>query len=220
MTIKPHERIEDLQCNGLRIIQNPAMFCFGTDGVLLANFAKARKNERVLDLCTGTGVIPILMSAKTPAGHFTGLEILPEMAGMASRSVTLNELNERITIDCGDIKKAAERYGSAVFDVVTVNPPYLNAGDVNGSEAIAIARHEITCTLEDAVSVSAKLLRFGGRLYMAHRTNRLADVICALRTVRLEPKKLRFAGKKNDLVLIEATFGGKVWMTVETDASL
>jgi tRNA1(Val) A37 N6-methylase TrmN6 len=211
--IYPHERADDLQIDGLRLIQNPDKFCFGTDAVLLANFAEARKDERVMDLCTGTGVVPILMCAKTKAKHFTGIEIQNDIADMASRSVQLNGLDERISIFCGDIKKAAEVYGSAAFDVVTVNPPYLNAGKPSENEALAIARHEILCTLEDVAAVSAKLLRFGGRFYMVHRVNRLADIICTLRSVKLEPKRLRV--EKTGLVLIEAALGGGVWMVVE-----
>jgi tRNA1Val (adenine37-N6)-methyltransferase len=210
-----NERIDDLQCDGLRLIQNPSHFCFGTDAVLLANFAKAEKNERVMDLCTGTGVIPILMSAKTRAKHFTGIELVPDMADMAQRSVVLNHLQDKITVVCGDIKKAAELCGSAVFDVVTVNPPYLNAGEVNQNEALALARHEIACTLADIAHAAAKLLRFGGRLYMVHRAHRLADIVCALREHKLEPKRLQFAGKQLDLVLVEASLGGKAWLTVE-----
>jgi tRNA1Val (adenine37-N6)-methyltransferase len=216
--LKDGERVDDLQLNKLKIIQNPARFCFGTDAVLLANFATAYKDERVIDLCTGTGIIPLLMSAKTQARHFTGLELQPESACMARRSVLLNNLSERIKIDTGDIKDAALRYGSAVFYAVTVNPPYLNAGIVNEREHIALARHEIACTLDDVLRVSAKLLRFGGRLYMVHRPHRLADVMAGLREHRLEPKRLRTVqpreGKDATLVLIEAALGGKVWLTV------
>jgi tRNA1Val (adenine37-N6)-methyltransferase len=215
MSGRQEERIDDLQLNGLQLIQNPNRFCFGTDAVHLADFAKAHVGERVMDLCTGTGVIPILMSAKTKARHFTGLELLPDMADMARRSVALNKLDERIAIDCGDLKQAAKLYSSAAFDVLTVNPPYLNAGEVKQNPDIAIARHEIACTLEDVTQAAAWLLRFGGRLYMIHKTHRLADIICALRGAGLEPKRLKFAGKQADLVLVEATLGGKVWLTVD-----
>jgi tRNA1Val (adenine37-N6)-methyltransferase len=211
--IKEHERADDLQINGLHVIQNPDLFCFGTDAVLLANFAAAKKDEKVLDIGTGTGVIPILMSAKTKAKHFTGLEIQPEMADMARRSVALNKLENRITIDNGDIKKAAEMYGFAAFDVITVNPPYLNAGEINKNPSVAIARHEIACTLEDIAEASAKLLRFGGRLYMIHRPHRLADIICTMRNAGIEPKKLKIV--RDELILLEGTLGGKVWMKIE-----
>jgi tRNA1Val (adenine37-N6)-methyltransferase len=212
------ERLDDLQISGLRIIQDPSRFCFGTDAVLLGNFAKAHPRERVIDLCTGTGIVPLLMSAKTNARHFTGLELQPESACMARRSVKLNNLTERIRIDTGDLKDAALLYGKAVFDVVTVNPPYLNAGEANEREEIAIARHEIACTLDDVLCAAASLLKYGGRLYLVHRPNRLADVIAGLREHRLEPKRLRTVhpseGKGAALVLIEAALYGKVWLTV------
>ncbi len=218
--MRPDERLDDLQLSGLRIIQNTKRFRFGTDAVLLANFANARRNETVLDLCTGTGVIPLIMSAKTKAKHFTGLELQPESACMARRSVKLNELDERIRIDTGDIREAALKYGSAAFNVVTVNPPYLSAGDgvINDCEEIALARHEIACTLDDVLSAAAKLLTYGGRLYMVHRPHRLADVMAGLRAHRLEPKRLRMVQPRADkpaiLVLIEAALYGNVWLTV------
>jgi tRNA1Val (adenine37-N6)-methyltransferase len=212
------ERLDDLQISGLRIIQDPSRFRFGTDAVLLGNFAKAHPRERVIDLCTGTGIVPLLMSAKTKARHFTGLELQPESACMARRSVRLNNLTERIRIDTGDLKDAALLYGKAVFDVVTVNPPYLNAGALNEREEIAIARHETACTLDDVLRSAASLLKYGGRLYLVHRPHRLADVMAGLREHRLEPKRLRAVhpseGKDAALVLIEAALYGNVWMTV------
>ncbi len=196
------ERLDDLQISGLRIIQNTQGFCFGTDAVLLANFASARKNEKVLDLCTGSGIIPLLMSAKTKAAHFTGIEIQPDVACMARRSVALNNLNERIKIDTGDIKQAARLYGSAAFDVVTVNPPYLDAGEESVREGVACARHETACALDDVLRAAAGVLRHGGRLYMVHRPHRLADVIAGMRGHRLEPKKLRLVQPRDSYRLL------------------
>lgn len=169
--VRPGERVDDLQRNHYRIIQDPARFCFGMDAVLLSGFASARERDRVLDLGTGTGIIPILMAAKTGAAHLTGLEIQPESADMAGRSVRLNRLENRIDIVTGDIKEAVSLFGAASFDVVTCNPPYMTEhhGLTNPDAPKAIARHELLCTLEDVISQSAKLLRPGGNFYMVHR---------------------------------------------------
>ena len=152
MTIKlyPDERLDDLQRSGYHIIQNPKKFCFGMDAVLLSGFAKAKPGDNVLDIGTGTGVIPILMAAKTKAGHFTGLEIQHESADMAMRSIRYNHLEERISIVEGDIKEAGTLFASASFHVVTSNPPYMieHHGLVNPDNAKMIARHEVYCTLE------------------------------------------------------------------------
>lgn len=168
MTIKllPNERIDELQRNGYRIIQNEKKFCFGMDAVLLSGFARAGKGERVLDLGTGTGIIPILMEAKTEGESFTGLEIQEEMAEMAARSVKLNGLEEKVSIIQGDLKEASKRFGKASFDVVTCNPPYMNQnhGLKNPDEPKAIARHELLCSFEDVAREAAALLKSGGRL--------------------------------------------------------
>lgn len=219
--LKQGERLDDLQCSHLRIIQNPEKFCFGMDAVLLSGFAKAKPGDRVADLGTGTGIIPILMSAKTQAGHLTGLEIQPESADMARRSVLLNGLEERITIVEGDIKEASGLLGAAAFDVVTCNPPYMigQHGLVNPQAPKAVARHEILCTLEDVVRETSRLLRPGGKFYLVHRPFRLAEIIGMLLTYRLEPKRMRlvhpFADKEPNMVLLEASRGGNSRMTVE-----
>ena len=170
------ERIDELQRNGYRIIQNPERFCFGMDAVLLSGFARAKKQERCLDLGCGNGIIPILMEAKTEGKHFTGLEIQPESADMAKRSVALNGLQDRIDIVEGDIKDASKIFGASSFHVVTTNPPYMTAqhGLTNVYEAKTIARHEVLCNLEDIIRESARLLMPGGRFYMVHRPFRLA----------------------------------------------
>ena len=151
--LKENERIDDLQRNHLRIIQKTDGFCFGMDAVLLSGFAAVKPGEHVLDLGTGTGIIPILLSAKTEGEHFTGLEIQEEIAGMAKRSVSMNGLEEKIEIVNGDIKEASRIFGAASFDVVTTNPPYMNDahGLKNPTEVKAISRHEVLCTLEDVV---------------------------------------------------------------------
>ncbi|MBO5094644.1 MAG: tRNA1(Val) (adenine(37)-N6)-methyltransferase [Lachnospiraceae bacterium] len=219
--LKPGERLDDLQRSHLHIIQSPEKFCFGMDAVLLSGFAKAKPGESVADLGTGTGIIPILMSAKTQAEHLTGLEIQPESADMARRSVCLNGLENRITIVEGDIKEASNLLGAAAFDVVTCNPPYMigQHGLVNPKAPKAIARHEILCTLEDVVREAAKLLRPGGKFYLVHRPFRLAEIIGMLLTYRLEPKRMRlvypFVDKEPNMVLLEASRGGNSRMTVE-----
>ena len=195
ITIHPHERVDDLHRDGHLIIQDPKRFCFGVDAVILSGFAKVKKGENVLDLGTGTGIIPILLAAKTEGKHFTGLEIQTESAEMANRSVLLNELEERVSIKEGDIKEAVQLFGASSFDVVTSNPPYMNDGGglVNPFAAKAIARHEILCSLEDVVAAAARLLRPLGRFYMIHRPHRLTDIMVLLRQYRLEPKRIRSA---------------------------
>lgn len=172
------ERLDDLQRNHYKIIQKPKRFCFGMDAVLLSGFAQVRKGETALDLGTGTGIIPILLEAKTQGQHFTGLEIQSEMAEMAGRSVAYNRLEEKVSIVCGDIKEASALFGEASFDVVTCNPPYMNQnhGLKNPEEPKAIARHEILCTFEDVAREAARLLRLGGRFYMVHRPRRLVEL--------------------------------------------
>lgn len=219
--LKEKERIDDLQRNGYRIIQHPEKFCFGMDAVLLSGFAAARRGDRVLDLCTGTGIIPILMEAKTEAAHLTGLEIQAESADMARRSVQLNGLEGKIDIVTGDVKEAGSYFSSASFDVITCNPPYMigRHGLNNPETPKAIARHELLCTLEDVVSQTARLLRPGGHFYMVHRPFRLAEIIAALVQYKLEPKRMRlvypYVDKEPNMVLIEAVRGGKSRMTVE-----
>ena len=215
------ERIDDLQRNGYRIIQKKKGFCFGMDAVLLSGFAQVKDGEVAVDLGTGTGIIPILLEAKTKGKHFTGLEIQKEVAEMAERSVRLNHLEDRVDIVRGDIKEASRLFGKASFDVVTSNPPYMNDnhGLKNPDLPKAIARHEVFCTLDDVCREASLLLRSGGRFYMVHRPHRLAEIITALKTYRLEPKRMKlvhpFADKDANMVLIEAVRGGRSMMKVE-----
>ena len=215
------ERIDDLQRNGYRIIQKKKGFCFGMDAVLLSGFAQVREGEVAVDLGTGTGIIPILLEAKTKGKHFTGLEIQEEVAEMAGRSVRLNQLEDRVDIVRGDIKEASRLFGKASFDVVTSNPPYMNDnhGLKNPDLPKAIARHEVFCTLDDVCREASLLLKSGGRFYMVHRPHRLAEIITALKTYKLEPKRMKlvhpFAEKEANMVLIEAVRSGKSMMKVE-----
>ena len=215
------ERIDDLQRNGYRIIQKKKGFCFGMDAVLLSGFAQVKEGEVAVDLGTGTGIIPILLEAKTNGKHFTGLEIQEEVAEMAERSVRLNQLEARVDIVRGDIKEASRLFGKASFDVVTSNPPYMNDnhGLKNPDLPKAIARHEVFCTLDDVCREASLLLKSGGRFYMVHRPHRLVEIITALKTYKLEPKRMKlvhpFADKEANMVLIEAVRGGKSMMKVE-----
>ncbi len=219
--IKENERIDDLQRNGFQIIQNTDKFCFGMDAVLLSAFAYIKKREQVIDLGTGTGIIPILLEAKYEGGHYIGLEIQEEMAEMAARSVALNGIQEKVSIITGDIKKASLRFGLSNFDVVTSNPPYISDshGIRNPTLPKAIARHEILCTLEDVARETARLLKPGGRFYMVHRPRRLVEIITILKQYRLEPKRMKlvhpFVDKEANMVLIEAVRDGKPMMKLE-----
>ena len=219
--LKEGERLDELHRNGWQIIQNSHKFCFGMDAVLLSGFARVKTGERVLDLGTGTGIIPILLRGKTEGRDFTGLEIQEESADMARRSVAYNHLEESVSIVTGDIKEAAALFAAASFDVVTCNPPYMtgNHGLVNPKQSKAIARHEILCTLEDVVGQTAKVLRPGGRFYLVHRPFRLAEILTLLVRYKLEPKRMRlvypFVDKEPNMVLIEALSGAKSRITVE-----
>ena len=221
INLKDNERCDDLQRNGYRIIQKTDGFCFGMDAVLLSGFAQVKDGERALDLGTGTGIIPILLEAKTDGKHFTGLEIQEEMADMAARSVLYNHLEDKIEIITGDIKEASRLFGLASFDVVTSNPPYMNDahGLKNPDMQKAISRHEVLCTLEDVVREASRLLRPGGRFYMVHRPHRLIEIITALTKHKLEPKRMKFVhpyvDKDANMVLIEAVRGGKPMMKLE-----
>lgn len=217
----PDERIDELHRNGYQIIQNVKKFCFGMDAVLLSGFAKVKPGEKVLDLGTGTGIIPILLEAKTEGKHFTGLEIQEESADMARRSVALNRLLDKINIVTGDIKEASGIFGAASFDAVTSNPPYMNDnhGITNPELPKAIARHEILCTLEEVIREASRILRPGGRFYMVHRPFRLVEIINTLSAYKLEPKRMKFVhpfqDKEPNMVLIECIKGGGSMIKVE-----
>lgn len=222
INLKDNERLDDLQRNGYRIIQKTDGFCFGMDAVLLSGYAQVREGERVLDLGTGTGIIPILLEAKTKGKHFTGLEIQEEMADMASRSILCNHLEEKIEIVTGDIREASRLFGSASFDVVTSNPPYMNDahGLKNPCAQKAISRHEVLCTLEDVAREAAKILKPGGRFYMVHRPHRLIEIVAELGKYKLEPKRMKlvhpYVDKDANMVLIEAVRGGRSMIKVES----
>jgi len=219
--LKENERIDSLQRNGYSIIQNSTRFCFGMDAVLLTEFVNLKKGDRVIDLCTGTGVIPILLCAKSQAEHFEAVEIQEETADMAKRSVILNNLEDRIDVKCEDLNNLKSVFENASFEAVTVNPPYMIPGKalVNPDESKAIARHEIKCTLNDVLSESSRLLKNGGKLFMVHKPERLDEIIVAMKEVKLEPKRLRIVypriDSKPNMILIEGAKCANAGMIVE-----
>ena len=219
--VKEGERLDDLQLNGLELIQDPKKFCFGVDAVFLSDFVRVRPGENVLDMGTGNGIIPVLLSAKTEARHITGLEIQEDTAEMARRSVAHNHLEDRIDIVTGDIKEAAELFKPAFFDVITTNPPYMLAdhGMRNPDDAKAIARHEVLCSLDDILRESMRLMQDKSRFYMIHRPFRLTEIMIKMHQYKIEPKRIRFIhpyiDKEPVMVLVEGVRGAKPRVTVE-----
>ena len=219
--LKDGERIDELQRNGYRIIQDPEKFCFGMDAVLLSGFSIVKQGEDVLDIGTGTGILPILLQAKTQGRHFTGIEIQEESADMARRSVAMNGLTDQITILAGDIRKGTEYFKSGSFHVVVSNPPYMigTHGLKCEQAPMTIARHEVTCTLKDVILEGSRVLKDKGRFYLVHRPFRLVEIFETLRNHRLEPKRMRmvhpYADQEPNMVLIEAVKGGRARLKVE-----
>ena len=219
--IKENERIDDLQIKDYRIIQKTDGFCFGIDAVLLSDYARVKKKSKGIDLCSGTGIIPILMEGKYPLAYVEGLEYQEEFAKMAERSVKMNGQEEKVHIVQGDVRNIKTDYERESFDWVTCNPPYMTGehGLTNPDYAKAIARHEITCSLEDVVKAAKWLLKTGGHFYMVHRPFRLAEIIYTLKQHKLEPKRMRlvhpYVDKEPNMVLIDAAKGGKQRITVE-----
>jgi len=219
--IREDERVDDLQCKGYQIIQKPKGFCFGIDAVLLSGFAKVKRGQKVLDLCTGSGVIPILLAAKTDGESFTGLELQEEYAEMASRSVELNHIEKRVQIQCGDVKNIKNLYSQNSFSVVTVNPPYMTEhhGLTNLYEPKTIARHEVALSLEDVIAAASYVLPVNGSFYMIHKPFRIAEIIRVMKEYHLEPKRMRFVhpfiDKEPTMVLVEGLKGAKERVTVE-----
>lgn len=219
--IKENEAIDDLQLNGLNLIQKIDGFKFGVDAVLLSDFANIKKKHRVIDLCTGTGIIPFLVYGKYEPKEIYGLEIQNDMVDMAKRSVKLNSLDEKIFFVNEDLKNATYLKQLEKFDVVTVNPPYKlnNAGIVNPSDKLAIARHEVLCNLEDVISASRVLLKDNGRLFIVHRPERLADIFTLMRKYKIEPKRVKMVhpkiGKAPNIVLVEGQRDGGAYLKWE-----
>lgn len=219
--LKPGERLDDLQCRGYQIIQNPSTFCFGMDAVLLSDFATGSKKGNAIDLGTGTGVIPLLMEGRGKCAHYTGLEIQEYSADMATRSVEYNNLTDKIDIVQGDIKEVPSLFKAASFDVVTSNPPYITQshGLENEFEPKNIARHEILVSLEEVIHAASYLLKEGGSFAMVHKPFRVAEIVRLLSKYRLEPKRIcmvqPYVNKEPNMLLIESNKGGRPMVKVE-----
>lgn len=215
------ERIDDLQCNGYRIIQDTDGFCFGMDAVLLANYAVPSINDKtkLLDLCSGTGIVPLLIAAKTACSELTGIEVQSDVAEMAERSVKLNNQEHRMKIIQGDLRDIKDMGIDSSVNVVTCNPPYMNAGLRNTTDRKLISRHEVMCTLADVCRAAAFTLKSNGKFFMVHRPNRLVDIFYELRQVHLEPKRMRlvypYENSESNMVLLESVKGGKTQLIVE-----
>lgn len=215
VVLKENERIDDLQLKGLKIIQNTDGFCFGMDAVLLSSFCEIRKNATIVDLGTGTGIIPLLIWGKNQVKKIYGIEIQEEVAQMAKRTVEMNNLEDSIQIINMDLNNAPEKLGINIFDTVISNPPYMlqGGGIINPEDKKAISRHEITCTLEDVIRTGSRLLKHNGSFFMVHRPHRIVDIFCLLREYKLEPKKIRFVHPKVEdkpnLVLIKSVKASK-----------
>jgi tRNA1(Val) A37 N6-methylase TrmN6 len=215
-------RIDDLQINGLKIKQDTTLFCFGTDAVLLSSFAAKHicAAHRVIDLGCGNGIIPLLLSAKTDCNSIAGLEISSRSVQLARQNVTFNALEGRIDIIEGDIRQTAAQFVPESYDIVVTNPPYIKQADgkINEDMDIAVARHEILCSLNDVLAAAKRLLRFRGDFFMIHRTHRLSEIIGLMRENRIEPKTLCFIhankNEKSNLVLIHGIKGGGCWLDV------
>lgn len=222
MELENNERIDDLQYKGLKIIQNEKDFCFGIDAVLLSDFAKGiKKDSYVVDLCTGNGIIAILLSGKTEAKEIVGIEIQEHVAEMANRSVEMNNIQDRVKIINEDLTKLKNKIKAGTVDAITVNPPYKakNSGLINERDTKTIARHEISCTLEDIIIESARELKSSGNLYMIHKTERLVDILSLMRKHNIEPKRIRFIhpniNEAPNLVLVEGVRSGRAFLKVE-----
>lgn len=216
------ETLDDLQLKGICVIQKKDAFRFGIDAVLLANFAKIKRGARVLDLCSGTGIVPFIIAGKTDASHIIGIEIQEDMVDMAKRSVSFNKLEDKIEFIHKDLKNLQFLKALPKVDVVTVNPPYKlkNSGIINPNDKNAIARHEICCTLEDVIKGAKAVLKDNGRIYMIHRPDRLADIICTMRENKIEPKLIKMiqpnTKKAPNMVLIEGQNNGGIFLKWDT----
>lgn len=222
--LKENERIDDLEFKDLKIIQNNDGFCFGIDSILLTDYAKNIKvNSNVIDLGTGTGIIPILLSGKTSKTNFVGVEVQAEVSDMAKRSIKLNNLEDRIEILNINILDLNKKYKKGNFDVVTTNPPYkkINTGITNINDKKLISRHEITARLEDFIEIASFLLKDFGEFYMVHRPDRLVDIFNIMRQKNIEPKKIKFVypnkNKKTNLILIKGIKNGKPFLEYDNN---
>ncbi len=213
MELKDNERLDDLQIGGLYIIQDPSEYCFTSDAVALANFAKCKSGGRLVDLCSGSGVIGILMNAKNKIKDVYLVELQKHLADMSSRSIEYNHLKNFHVVNA-PLQNIYKTIGEGVFDTVVCNPPYKKSGTTtlyNAKESISIARHEIAVTLEDIISESARLLKFGGDMYICNKEERLVDIMFLSRKYGLEPKEMKILSSNSgaNVVMLKCRKGGK-----------
>lgn len=222
--LEANERIDDLEFKNLKIIQNKDGFCFGIDSVLLSDFAKnIKKDSMVLDLGTGTGIIPILLCGKTKLKKVTGIELQEEVAKMAKKSIKLNNLEDKFNVINENILNLNKIYENQTFDVIVSNPPYKkkDTGITNENEKKIISRHEISASLEDFIKISKDLLKDKGEFYMLHRPERLVDIFELMRKYKIEPKILKmvysYKNKEPKLILIKGVKNAKPFLKVESN---
>ncbi|MGG1572733.1 tRNA1(Val) (adenine(37)-N6)-methyltransferase [Fictibacillus sp. NRS-1165] len=214
--LKGDERLDYLVDESLKIIQSPSVFSFSLDAVLLSRFAYVPiQKGKIIDLCTGNGAVALLMTQRSKAS-ITGVEIQERLSDMAGRSVEINGLQDQVSILTDNIINLPGKLGTGTFDTVVCNPPYfssVNEKDYNENPHLAVARHEIHCTLEDVISVSSRLVKQGGKAAFVHRPQRLMDILSLMRKYRLEPKRLQFVypkpGGEANMLLVEGMKDGK-----------
>lgn len=222
MELKPDERIDDLQINGLKLIQNAKKYCFTSDSVLLANSVAVGSKHKLIDFCTGTGIIAVLLAGKKNAQSVVGVELQSDLADIAKRNVVLNNLQDKVSILNISAQDCISAFPLESFDTAVCNPPYrkLGTGETDSDEGRAICKYEIKLTLSELVSVASRLLKFGGRFYMVHRADRLAEIIYELKKSRLEPKVITVvfpkADKQPDTVIFECIKGGAEGVKLKT----
>lgn len=213
MKLNENETIEDLQYKGLKIVQSKKLYRFTTDAVLLANFAKAKKGDNVVDLCSGSGVIGVLVQAKTNASQVVLVELQQALADMSQKTIELNKLQEKVKVVCAPLQGIAKQIGTEQFQVVVCNPPYKmqHTSLLSKDESMNICKHEIAVTLQEIVTEASKLLQFGGLFYTINKEERLVDLMVALRKNNLEPKELVVvpSAKGSSLIMVKAKKGGK-----------
>ncbi len=219
--VKDGETLDDLQLKDICIIQKREGFRFGIDAVLLANFANVKKKHKVMDLCTGTGIVPFIIKGKKEPQKIVGLEIQNEFVEMANRSIKINGFNDTMEFLHGDLKDKELLKSIGRFDVVTVNPPYKleKSGIVNPNDKYAIARHEVMCNLDNVIEACRIVLKDNGRLYMVHRPERLADIFCIMRKYKIEPKRVQMVHpntkKSANILLVEGQRDGGAYLKWE-----
>ncbi len=222
ITLEENERIDDLELQNLKIIQNNNGFCYGIDSILLSDFAKEiKQGSKIVDLGTGTAILPILLSAKTKNTTIVGIEIQKQVAKMANKSIMLNNLQDRIQIICDNVKNVKNMLNAKTFDAVITNPPYKkkNTGMINETQTKIIARHEVEANLEEFIQAASYLLKDQGNMYMVHRPERLVDICSLLRQYKIEPKVLKFIQaditKAPNLLLIKGVKNAKPFLKME-----